>query len=167
MRLQTLQPASKERCVAMMKTYLEHIARNSSKLGIPCGGLELLQNRLFSASAGCFPGWKEPSVFISFNMSKSDTRRFVHNPGEDEMSQVTQGRAAMLDTTFVVLASTSKREVKLAAGKYAEWILRACGVLPELAQGENIIVEDGFAGIKETRAQKSVVLFTKVITFPQ
>ena len=161
--LTAVQPAIREKCAIAIKTYLEHFARNSNQLGLPATGLELLRSRLFSAAFGCFPGRELPSAFLSFTFNGQDTRRFVHHPGAQEMEQVSQRQAAMMDTSFVVLASTDKKELKQAASWYAGCIAQAYGINPGFAFGESIIIEDGFAGQKGGATPKSIRLFTAII----
>ena len=161
--LTKLQPAIREKCAVAIKTYLEYFARNSNELGLPATGLGLLRNRLFSATFGRFPGRELPSAFLSFNIDARDTRRFVHHPGSQGMEMVSQRQAAMMDTSFVVLASTDKKELERAASWYLQGVFQAYGIKPGFAFGESIIVEDGFAGQKGGAAPKSIRLFTAII----
>ena len=161
--LNQLQPATRDKCATAIKAYMEHFARNSMQLGLPIQGLELLRGRLFSAAFGYYPNRASPSAFISFNINERDARRFVHHPGSLCMDPVSQQQALMMDTAFVVLASTEKGEVKRAASWYIEGIFQAYGLRPSFKFGESITIEDGFAGQKGATALKSIRLFTAII----
>jgi hypothetical protein len=161
--LHQLPAASREKCAIAIKAYLEHFARNSNQLGLPVHGLELLRSRLFSATFGHYPGRETPSCFLSFNIDERDTRRFVHHPGSQDLVPVSQHQAAMIDTSFVVLACTDKNELGRAAAWYINGIFQAYGIKPGLIFGESITIEDSFAGKKGAAAPKSIQLFTVII----
>ncbi len=165
--LNRLQPVARDKCAIAIKAYLEYFARNSKQLSLPVHRLELLRGRLFSASFRYFPGKKAPSAFLSFTFNERDTRRFVHHPGSQGMEQVSQRQAAMMDTAFVVLASTNKNELEKAISWYANGIFHAFGFKPNSEFGESITIEDGFAGQKGAAAPKSIQLFTAIIDMGQ
>ena len=160
--LNQMKPVVREKCATAIKAYLEHFARNSKQLGFPVHGLKLLRNRLFSATFGYFPCRNLPSAFLSFNINSHDVRRFVHHPGSDDIVPVSQQQAAMIDTSFVVLASTDKNMIERAASWYIQGVIQAYGIKPGFEFGESITIEDGFAGQKGG-SPKTIRIFTAII----
>ena len=69
----------------------------------------------------------------------------------------------MMDTSFVVLASTDKKEIETKASSYLRGIFQAYGIKPGFEFGESITIEDGFAGQKGAADRKSIQLFTAII----